>query len=99
MGNLSNPATPMRQFDDAGVPQEPTQLRQGDSWNWERIFPEYPSNLYSLKYVLNSPRNRFVLDGTLAQNAPIAASDDGQAFLIQAMGTQTQACAPDVYQL
>ena len=56
-------------------------------------------NLYSLKYVLNSPRNRFVLDGTLAQNAPITASDDGQAFVIQATAAQSQACAPDVYQL
>ncbi len=49
----------MRQFDDASVPMEPTFLRQGDSWDWQRQFADYPSNLYQLKYVFNSPNNRF----------------------------------------
>lgn len=89
----------MRQFDDASVPFEPTQLRQGDSWNWERIFPDYPSNLYQLKYIFNSPTNRFVLDGAEAQNAPITAADDGQTFVVQARPSQTASAAPDTYQL
>ncbi len=89
----------MRQFDDASVPYEPTYLRQGDSWNWQRQFADYPSNLYQLKYVFNSPSNRFVLDGTLAQGAPIVADADGQTFDIAAAPAQTTACAPDTYQL
>jgi hypothetical protein len=99
MGNLSTLSTPLRQFSDAAVPHEPTRLRQGDSWTWERIFPDFPSALYRLKYVLNSPHNRFVLDGTLAQNSPITAADDGQAFVVQATRAATAECQPDTYQL
>lgn len=74
-------------------------LRQGDSWNWQRQFPDYPSNLYQLKYVFNSAGNRFVLDGTLSQNAPIVADGDGATFDIAALPAVTTNCASDTYQL
>lgn len=99
MGTLENPATPILQFNAPDVPLEPTQLRQGDSWNWARVFPDYPSNLYQLKYVFNSSANRFVLDGTLATTPPITPDADNQAFDVQAPGTVTALCAPDTYQL
>ena len=99
MGSLSNPATPILQFNDPSVPLEPTRLRQGDSWNWQRQFPAYPSTLYQLKYILNSANNRFVLDGTLATNPPITPADDGQSFVIQAPATLTSGCQPDTYQI
>lgn len=87
------------QFSASDVPLEPTQLRAGDSWNWERMFPDYPSGLYQLKYVFNSARNRFVMDGTLASNPPITSDADGQTFDIQAPSTLTNTCVPDTYQL
>jgi hypothetical protein len=99
MGNLKNRSTPIPQFDAPDVPIEPTQLRQGDTWNWERAFPDYPSNLYQLKYVFNSSASRFVLDGTLATNPPITSDTDGQTFDIQAPSTLTATCQPDTYQL
>jgi hypothetical protein len=99
MGNLLNPATPINQFHDSDVPLEPTDLRAGDSWNWERVFPDYPSGLYQLKYIFNSASNRFLLDGTLATNPPITADSDGQSFDIQASATLTNTCPPDTYQL
>lgn len=99
MGTPTFPPTPMQQFYDSSVPQEPTFLRQGDSWNWQRQFSDYPSNLYQLKYIFNSPSNRFVLDGTLTENAPIEADADGMTFDIAATTTQTDACAPDTYQM
>lgn len=94
MGTLSNPATPLQQFDASDVPLEPTRLRQGDSWNWERVFPDYPSGLYTLSYILNSAANRFAFPA-----AGITAADDGQGFLIQLTAAQTAACAPDTYQI
>jgi hypothetical protein len=99
MGTPTFPATPLPQFGDHNIPLEPTQLRQGDSWNWQRQFAEYPSNLYQLKYVFNSPSNRFVLDGTLSTGAPITADADGQTFDIAATPTQTADCIPDTYQM
>jgi hypothetical protein len=95
MGTPLTPNTPLRQFDDTSVPMEPTQLRQGDSWQWQRQFPDYPSNLYQLKYVFNSPKNRFVLDSTTG----ITADADGQTFDISPTSAQTATCAPDTYQL
>lgn len=94
MGTLSNPATPLQQFDASDVPLEPTRLRQGDSWNWERVFPDYPSGLYTLSYILNSAANRFAFPAT-----GITPADDGQSFLIQLTAAQTAACAPDTYQI
>jgi hypothetical protein len=99
MGNLKNPSTPISQFNDPDVPNEPTQLRQGDTWNWARAFPDYPSNLYQLKYVFNSSANRFVLDGTLATNPPITSDSDSQTFDVQAPSALTATCQPDTYQL
>jgi hypothetical protein len=99
MGNILNPATPISQFYDSDVPLEPTNLRAGDSWNWMRAFPDYPSGLYQLKYILNSASNRFVLDGTLAVNAPITADSDGQSFDVQAPASLTNGCPADTYQL
>lgn len=94
MGTLSNPATPNQQFDASDVPLEPTRLRQGDSWNWERVFPDYPSGLYTLSYILNSAANRFPFPP-----AGITPADDGQGFLIQLTAAQTAACIPDTYQI
>jgi hypothetical protein len=94
MGKLTNPATPIRQFDSSDLPLEPTALRQGDSWNWERVFPDYPGSLYTLAYILNSASNRFAFPA-----ASITAADDGQGFVIQLTATQTAACAPDTYQI
>ena len=99
MGNLLNPATPITQFYDSDIPLEPTDLRAGDTWNWIRVFPNYPSGLYQLKYILNSAANRFVLDGTLTTAPPITADSDGQSFDIQAPATLTNGCYPDTYQL
>jgi hypothetical protein len=99
MGNLLNPATPINQFYDSDIPLEPTDLRAGDSWNWMRVFPDFPSGLYQLKYILNSANNRFVIDGTLATNPPITADSDGQSFDIQAPATLTNGCPADTYQL
>jgi hypothetical protein len=99
MGNLLNPATPINQFYDSDIPLEPTDLRAGDSWNWMRVFPDYPSGLYQLKYILNSANNRFVIDGTLASNPPITADSDGQSFDIQAPATLTATCPSDTYQM
>jgi hypothetical protein len=99
MGSMQNPLTPMSQFSDSDIPLEPTRLRAGDSWNWERSFPDYPASLYLLKYVFNSAANRFVLDGTLAENPPITADADGQTFLIQAAAATTAACPSDTYTL
>lgn len=99
MGNLLNPATPINQFFTSDIPLEPTDLRAGDSWNWERVFPDYPSGLYQLKYILNSANNRFVIDGTLATDPPITADSDGQSFDIQAPVTLTNSCPADTYQL
>jgi hypothetical protein len=99
MGGLNNPATPIQQFNAPDVPILPTRLRQGDSWNWESVFPSYPSNLYQLKLILNSVNYRFVLDGTLESNAPITADADGQTFDVQAPATLTNGCNPDTYQI
>jgi hypothetical protein len=99
MGSLKHPSTPVPQFNDPDVPIEPTALRAGDTWNWARAFPDYPSNLYQLKYVFNSSANRFVLDGTLATDAPITADSDSQTFDIQAPSAVTATCQPDTYQL
>ena len=96
MGTLLNPATPINQFYDSDVPLEPTDLRSGDSWNWIRVFPDYPSNLYTLNYIFNSAANRFVL---LFSPGPITAGDDGQSFVIQAAMANTQLCQPDTYQI
>jgi hypothetical protein len=92
MGTLPNPATPIPQFDDSDIPLEPTRLRQGDSWNWVRAFPDYPSNLYSLSYILNSPANRFVFPIDC-----IAADTDARNFDIQVSGAESAACPPDTY--
>lgn len=94
MGNLTNPATPMPQFGDHDTPLEPTQLRQGDSWNWMRYFPDYSSGMYTLSYILNSANNRFTFppDG-------ITPDDAGQGFVIQLSAAKTTACAPDMYQI
>jgi hypothetical protein len=98
MGNLLNPSTPIQQFTDSDVPLEPTALRQGDSWNWQRTFGEYPSSLYTLAYVFNSPGNRFQLLST-GSTPPITADSDGEGFDIQATATQTATCQPDTYQI
>jgi hypothetical protein len=98
MGSLANPATPTAQFFDSAVPLEPTALRQGDSWNWERAFPDYPSALYSLTYVLDSASARFVLAGT-GTGAPISADEDQQTFDIQAPSSLTAGCTPGAYKL
>lgn len=91
MGALVNPITPNPQFEDSDVPMEPTRLRAGDSWNWTRNFPNYPSATYTLSYILNSPNNRFVFppDG-------ITPAADGQSFLIQMTPAQTGVVA-DTY--
>ena len=96
MGSLNNPATPIPQFDNSAVPLEPTALYQGDSWNWERSFPDYPSELYQLTYIFNSPYNRFQLVST-GDAPPITPDTDGQNFIIQATSAQTAACNPDTY--
>lgn len=96
MGSLANPATPIPQFDNSAVPLEPTALYQGDSWNWTRVFPDYPSTLYQLTYVFNSANNRFSF-GSTGDNPPITPSDDGQSFVIQATSAQTQLCPDDTY--
>jgi hypothetical protein len=96
MGNLLNPATPINQFYDSDVPLEPTDLRAGDSWNWERVFPDFPSGLYTLSYIFNSPNNRFVL---AFNPGPITADSDGQSFDIQASAVNTANCPSDTYQL
>lgn len=99
MGNLLNPATPINQFYGSDVPLEPTDLRAGDSWNWMRVFPDYPSGLYQLKYILNSANNRFVIDGTLETSPPITPDSDNQSFDIQAPAALTAGCQPDTYQM
>lgn len=99
MGALVNPNTPLPQFGDSDLPFAPTVLRQGDSWNWQTAFPDFPSALYQLQLIFNSANNRFLLDGTLTQNAPITAADDSQSFLVQATATQTGSCQPDQYQI
>jgi hypothetical protein len=63
------------------------------------VFPDYPSGLYQLKYILNSVANRFVIDGTLATAPPITADDDGQSFDIQAPAALTDTCPADTYQM
>jgi hypothetical protein len=98
MSGLTNPASPNPQFYDSDFPLEPTRLRQGDSWNWIRAFPDYPSALYTLTYILNSASNRFVLLSTGA-TPPITPDDSGQAFVIQATAVQTAACQPDTYSI
>jgi len=99
MGSLKNPSTPIPQFNDPDVPIEPTSLRQGDTWNWARAFPDYPSNLYQLKYVFNSAANRFVLGDPLEVNPPITPDADNQTFDIHATSGVTATCQPDTYQL
>ncbi len=76
------------------LPTEPTELRAGDTWNWTRAWGPYPSALYTLQYIFNSPFNRFVLP-----SAAITADEDGQSFDIQATSAQTLPCAADTYQL
>lgn len=98
MGTIANPPTPEPQFNAPDVPLEPTILRQGDSWNWTRTFPNYPSALYSLTYVFDSASARFVLAGTGA-GAPITADADQITFDVQATTAQTADCAPGTYQL
>jgi hypothetical protein len=99
MGSLKNPSTPIAQLHDPAVPFVPTQLRAGDSWNWMQAFGEYPANLYNLKYVFNSANNRFLLDGTLATDAPITAAADGETFAVQAASSVTADCPADTYQI
>lgn len=99
MGELTNPPTQNRQFDSPDVPSDPTTLRAGDSWNWERIFPDYPSALYQLKLILNNPTERFVVDGTVSSGSPITAADDSQGFVIQVPASSTGSCAAGIYQL
>ena len=94
MSNLPNPATPIQEFNDSQIPLEPTQLRSGDSWNWTRQFPPYPSSQYTLSYILNSPTNIFVFPP-----AAITADSDGVSFDIQLSPTQTAACAADTYEI
>ncbi len=84
------------QFDNSAVPLEPTALYQGDSWNWIRSFPDYPSGLYQLTYILNSPSNRFAF-GSTGTTPPITPDADGQNFVIQVASAQTQSCVPDTY--
>ncbi|MGA7887619.1 MAG: hypothetical protein WCA44_17935 [Acidobacteriaceae bacterium] len=98
MGTLANPATPIPQFEASDLPQLPTELRAGDSWNWQQTFEDYPSNLYALKYVFNSPSNRFVIDGTAGSPPPITADSTGQIFNVQVPTAQT-ACPADIYQV
>jgi hypothetical protein len=92
MGSLQNSATPIPQFADSDVPLEPTRLRQGDSWNWLRQFSDYPSNLYTLSYILNSAANRFVFPP-----AGITADTSGSGFVIQLTAAQSAGCPPDAY--
>jgi hypothetical protein len=92
MGTLANPATPIAEFHDSAVPLEPTHLRAGDSWNWTRAFPNYPSAAYTLTYILNSPTHRFVFPA-----AAITPDKDSQSFDIQLSPTQTGPCPADTY--
>jgi len=94
MGSLQNPSTPVLQFNTSDVPLEPTDLRQGDSWNWERTFGDYTSKLYKLTYILNSAKNLFKFPDTA-----ITASDDGEGFVIQVTAAQSASCTPDKYQI
>jgi len=98
MGSLANPATPIAQFETSDLPQLPTQLRSGDSWNWMETFPDYPSSLYQLKYIFNSPNNRFQIDGTVATDPPITPDPSGQAFIVQ-VPISGSACPADTYQV
>lgn len=92
MGTLPNPATPLAQFYDSDIPLEPTQLRAGDSWNWIRQFLNYPSAIYTLSYILNSPTGRFVFPvGSITPDA------SGVAFLVQLSPTQTAPVVPGIY--
>jgi hypothetical protein len=92
MGSLVNPSTPIPQFQDSDIPLEPTRLRAGDSWNWTRSFPNYPSTTYTLSYILNSPNNRFVFP-----SAGITPDPDGQGFDIQMTAAQTADVVADTY--
>ena len=92
MGSLANPVTPIPQFSDSDIPLEPTRLRAGDSWNWLRQFPNYPSALYTLSNILNSAGNRFVFP-----SAAITPDGDGEGFVIQVTAAQSTACPADIY--
>ena len=94
MGNFNNVPTPIPQYWPPTFPTEPTDLRAGDSWNWQRQWEMYPSSLFALTYIFNSPSNRFVLP-----TAAVTADADGQTFDIQATSAQTSACIPDTYNL
>jgi hypothetical protein len=87
-----NPSSPNPQFFDSDVPLLPTRLRQGDSWQWVCSFTDYPSADYTLKFLLNSPTNRFVFP-----SGGITADSDGLSFDVNLTTTQTAACAPDTY--
>jgi hypothetical protein len=70
---------------------EPLTAIAGDTQTWTRAFDLYPSTLWSLNYVLNSPTARFVVN--LADIIPT-----GNGWTITIPGSETQGWTPGVYQ-
>lgn len=71
---------------------EPTQLRAGDTWTWQRAFGDYPiSEGWSLSYQLTGP-SKLVIDGAQITN-------DGTTFTVVVPATTTTAVQPGSYEM
>ena len=77
------------------VPFEPTSLRAGDSWTWQRVFDGYPSGGgWTAQYILNSAQARFAFPSTSA-----TAALDGFGFNINVAAGDTATVATGAYEL
>lgn len=96
----TTPNTPNLLDTPDGIISEPTELRAGDSWKWQRAFGGFPSSIWALAYVFNLPP-----DGTRAgaifkiPNDDCAASADGQTFNVAVSAATTAAVLWGTYDI
>jgi hypothetical protein len=91
----TTPNTPNFLDTPGGPLPEPTELRAGDSWKWQRAFDGFPSSAWALQYILNGPGvARFAFP-----SGATSAASDGQAFNVAATGTQTAAIVAGKYDI
>jgi hypothetical protein len=73
----------------AAIPtNEPDYIVAGDSPQWTRTFPDYPSTTWTLSYVLINATNKYTFNAT----------SSGNDYLVTLSGTTTAAWATGNYQ-